>query len=78
MHEQYLKDNTGGLVTLFSKDLRRQRIKMDKAFVAESIGNQYTEWNARNPVFIAVFFMTILWKQITLHIAYTFFAVICI
>lgn len=52
MHEQYLKDNTGGLVTLFSKDLRRQRIKMDKAFVAESIGNQYTEWNARNPVFI--------------------------
>ena len=52
MHEQYLKDNTGGLVTLFSKDLRRQRIKMYKAFVAESIGNQYTEWNARNPVFI--------------------------
>ena len=52
MGEQCLKDNTGGLLTLFSKNLRRQCIKMEKVFVAESIGNQYTEWNALDPVFI--------------------------
>lgn len=52
MGEQYLKDKTGGIVTLFSKNLRRQCIKMEKVFVAESIGNQYAEWNALNPVFI--------------------------
>lgn len=52
MREQYLKDNTGGLVTLFSANLRRQFINMEKAFIAESIGNQYMEWNALDPVFI--------------------------
>lgn len=52
MHEQYLKDNTGGLVAQFSANLHRQFINMEKAFIAESIGNQYMEWNALDPVFI--------------------------
>ena len=52
MREQYLKDNTGGLVTLFSENLRRQSIKMETEYVADSIGDRYKEWNARNPVFI--------------------------
>lgn len=52
MRERYLKDNTGGLVTLFSENLRRQSIKMETEYVADSIGDRYKEWNARNPVFI--------------------------
>lgn len=52
MNKSYYYDPTGGLATLFSENLKKQRIEMDKTFVSESIGDQFKTWKAEDPVFI--------------------------
>lgn len=52
MNGQGINDPTGGVLTLFSRALRRKHIEMEGFDVSESIGEQYKDWTPKDPVFI--------------------------
>lgn len=52
MNLQNMNDPTRGVLTLFSRELRKRYIEMEESYVSESIGEQYKNWAPKDPVFI--------------------------